>query len=1204
MHILKPTSRSVFAFHWCFLALLTGALLSQTLSAATFTITPSAVSNSYNGPIILNITNLNNGDTVLVQKYIDVNTNGVIDDTDCLVQQYKLVDGQPGMVIAGITNINVPGDSTGTNGAIVWQQSFVNAGIAQQMVGQYLYRISSLTGSFLAITNSFAVTNTTYAQTLSGTIQSGGSNVPYAAVLLFAPSTGGGMGAPVAGAIANSSGGYSLSLPPGTYLPWSFKNGYVADISAIPVIALNSGDNLSTNLSLLPAGLTISGQAVDAANTNRGLPGIMAGWQSDNNLMAIGFSDTNGNFNVGVTSGAWQWGGDNAGLILHGYLDFGEQGKLTALTTTGSVANVLVPFTKGTALFYGSVKDGQNLPLAGVSLSASTNNGGGFYEGDAASDQNGKYSLAIVGGTWDLQANNDKTPGLANYIFSEAQGLAISDGSAVQQKIVGIEATNYISGYLKDNNNNPLSGIGVSASATINGAFFNLGNSDTDDTGFYSIQVGNGLWNVGVSCGGGDNSLGSQYQCPDFQTIGITNNNATANFTAALPASQIAGYVKDTGNQPVTNAAVYAFGPNGNNPLALTDGSGRYSFNVANGSWTIGVMCCGNNNALNPLGFLCVAQQSTNVLNSTNEIDFVVSPAPYQISGHLRDGSGNGISNVNVNAGSGPWSACATTDSSGFYLFFVTNGDWFISLDCGFLGSLGDLCPGGRWLTVSGAGAVVDFTTLQVPYQLTGSVRSSNSQPFTNLHVQASATIGTNSYGLDSWTDTNGNFFFQVANGQWGLHIDCGGLGGGYFCPNDATVTIAGASAVTNFIIQPCGPLQILTTSLPSGQAGSYFSSFLQASSCNPGFAWSLFSGYFPPGLAINPSTGEIFGNPTNAGTFNFTVQVTDGNNNRTNQSLSLLIAPASVDVQDYYLTKLESFIQLNSTNVVPNTNYGPYHALLGIVQAAPNAVPIANVDLPSGIVKGFPPGGSGIELQIQDSFGTQAELDAAYTNGNYTFALATMHNGFQFPVLTMPAAAYPAAPRVTNYAAAQSINPLAPFMLQWSNPPDATANDVIWVLILDSNGAPVFSTPYPTTNFSSALPGTMTSVLVPTNTFKFGEACTGIITFFRNTSINPAGYPGAVGVTLISVQTSFPLAAPVVAAPGVSLSSKSGAQFSFLLSGVAGQNYTVLASTNLSLPLSNWFPVMVTNLSGSTALIQDPQATNRQRFYRVKVGP
>src|ERR1019366_8917245 len=42
-----------------------------------------------------------------------------------------------------------------------------------------------------------------------------------------------------------------------------------------------------------------------------------------------------------------------------------------------------------------------------------------------------------------------------------------------------------------------------------------------------------------------------------------------------------------------------------------------------------------------------------------------------------------------------------------------------------------------------------------------------------------------------------------------------------------------------------------------------------------------------------------------------------------------------------------------------------------------------------------------------------------------------------------MPAAGYPAPTRVSNFASAQAINPSGPFTLQWSDPADATTNDV-----------------------------------------------------------------------------------------------------------------------------------------------------------------
>src|ERR1700730_15046536 len=86
-------------------------VLSQTAQAAvTFTVTPAAVSNTYNGTITLLVTGLTNTETVVVQKFLDVNANGVIDAGDTLLQQFNLTDGT-NFVIGGVTNINVPGDT-------------------------------------------------------------------------------------------------------------------------------------------------------------------------------------------------------------------------------------------------------------------------------------------------------------------------------------------------------------------------------------------------------------------------------------------------------------------------------------------------------------------------------------------------------------------------------------------------------------------------------------------------------------------------------------------------------------------------------------------------------------------------------------------------------------------------------------------------------------------------------------------------------------------------------------------------------------------------------------------------------------------------------------------------------------------------------------------------------------------------------------
>src|SRR5579859_1588225 len=131
-----------------------GLILCLSLDAAvTFTITPATVSNTYNGHITLQVTGLTSGDTVVVQKFLDLNTNGVVDANDWLVQQFNLTDGQAGMVIGGVTNFNVPGDLDATSGQITTKLNFQNGDFIQQIAGQYLFRLSSPSGHFVPVTS-------------------------------------------------------------------------------------------------------------------------------------------------------------------------------------------------------------------------------------------------------------------------------------------------------------------------------------------------------------------------------------------------------------------------------------------------------------------------------------------------------------------------------------------------------------------------------------------------------------------------------------------------------------------------------------------------------------------------------------------------------------------------------------------------------------------------------------------------------------------------------------------------------------------------------------------------------------------------------------------------------------------------------------------------------------------------------------------
>ena len=205
-----------------------------------------------------------------------------------------------------------------------------------------------------------------------------------------------------------------------------------------------------------------------------------------------------------------------------------------------------------------------------------------------------------------------------------------------------------------------------------------------------------------------------------------------------------------------------------------------------------------------------------------------------------------------------------------------------------------------------------------------------------------------------------------------------------------------------------------------------------------------------------------------------------------------------------------------------------------------------------------------------------------------------------------MPVTVYPTnlPPQVSNFAAAQAIVPGSPFTLQWSNPSDATANDYVWVLIMDRDGYTVFSTPYPPVSADASLRGTNTWVEIPANTLQVGETYVGVIVFFRITSVNTASYPGAFGLTLAVADTAFPMATispvPVLSQP----TRISNSQFGFLLSGLPSMTYSILVATNPARPQSNWHVLLTTNLEDYSAFIQDNNAINPRRFYSARLEP
>ena len=94
--------------------------------------------------------------------------------------------------------------------------------------------------------------------------------------------------------------------------------------------------------------------------------------------------------------------------------------------------------------------------------------------------------------------------------------------------------------------------------------------------------------------------------------------------------------------------------------------------------------------------------------------------------------------------------------------------------------------------------------------------------------------------------------------------------------------------------INPPRPLVITNQSdtLSPGTVGEFYCcGNLFADGGVPDYTWSLVSGELPPGLELSESPGRITGTPTTAGTFTFTVRVTDSREAFAERTFSITIS-------------------------------------------------------------------------------------------------------------------------------------------------------------------------------------------------------------------------------------------------------------------------------------------------------------------------
>ena len=139
----------------------------------------------------------------------------------------------------------------------------------------------------------------------------------------------------------------------------------------------------------------------------------------------------------------------------------------------------------------------------------------------------------------------------------------------------------------------------------------------------------------------------------------------------------------------------------------------------------------------------------------------------------------------------------------------------------------------------------------------------------------------------------------------------------------NAAAQTATSAAVVISVNNP--RLAISTTSLASGQLQAGYTASLQAAGGTPPYAWSVSTGALPTGLTLSFTTGIISGTPSAAGSFPFTLQVSDSVGATASAGFSINITtaqpPPVAPFGHVYLVAMEN---TNYTDVV-GTSAMPY---------------------------------------------------------------------------------------------------------------------------------------------------------------------------------------------------------------------------------------------------------------------------------------
>lgn len=229
------------------------------------------------------------------------------------------------------------------------------------------------------------------------------------------------------------------------------------------------------------------------------------------------------------------------------------------------------------------------------------------------------------------------------------------------------------------------------------------------------------------------------------------------------------------------------------------------------------------------------------------------------------------------------------------------------------------------------------------------------------------------------------------------------------------------------------------------------------------------------------------------------------------------------------------------------------------------------------------------------------ASITTNFPSGDYTFFVQAAASN-QTVTVALPGTAampQPNAPQVSNYAAAQAINPAQAFPLSWYDFQGGTTADYISVEVDAATGPAVFKTP--DYGAAGALNGTAKSISIPANTLQSASNYIARVSFYRfavNTNTSYGTWAGRASTTTLNLATSGGTGGTLL----ITNLTATPATISFDIRCSVGQTFTVQSAADLS--ATAWDTRLTTNATTTTVHFAEPVVTTTgSRFYRARNG-